>query len=30
LLFGWTMLGWAAALIWACTAVRPQDTTHAS
>ena len=27
LLFGWTMLGWAAALIWACTAVRPRAIT---
>lgn len=23
LLFGWTVLGWGIALIWACTAVKP-------
>jgi hypothetical protein len=25
LLLGWTFLGWAAAMIWACTAISPQD-----
>jgi hypothetical protein len=25
-LFGWTVLGWGVALIWACTAVRPPTT----
>ena len=25
LLLGWSGLGWAAAFIWACTAVRPHD-----
>ena len=23
LFFGWSGIGWAAAMIWACTAVRP-------
>lgn len=27
LLLGWTVLGWVAALIWACTAVR-KDLAH--
>lgn len=23
LLFGWTLLGWGLAMVWACTAVQP-------
>jgi len=25
LFFGWTILGWIVALVWACTAVRPEQ-----
>jgi Superinfection immunity protein len=24
LLLGWTFIGWVVALVWACTAIRPQ------
>lgn len=30
LLLGWTVLGWIAALIWACSAVMPTGDAHAS
>ena len=27
ILLGWTFIGWVVALVWACTAVRPQITS---
>lgn len=26
LLLGWTLIGWVAALVWACTAQKPKDS----
>lgn len=25
ILLGWTFLGWAGALVWACTAIKPAE-----
>lgn len=27
ILLGWTFIGWVVALVWACTAIRPQITS---
>lgn len=30
LLLGWTVMGWIASLVWACTAVKPRDGNEES
>jgi uncharacterized membrane protein YqaE (UPF0057 family) len=27
ILLGWTLIGWVVAMVWACTAIRPQITS---